>query len=162
LLEEHCGKVSLVLTSPPYLDTTDYAEDQWLRLWFFGAPPPKPVARLHRDDRHTRQDLYWRFLTKVWDGSASLLHKESHIVVRIGGTLLDKAELFAGISKSLEDGLTEFMVKPLRDGETSTIKKRQTNSFRPGTAPEKLEHDFTFALAKRSGRAHMRRRPAPG
>ena len=33
------GRVSLVVTSPPYLDMTDYSEDQWLRLWFLGGAP---------------------------------------------------------------------------------------------------------------------------
>ncbi|MCL5736611.1 MAG: DNA methylase, partial [Actinobacteria bacterium] len=35
---EHVGRVKLVVTSPPYLDVTNYSEDQWLRLWFLGGP----------------------------------------------------------------------------------------------------------------------------
>jgi hypothetical protein len=145
MLGEHRGTVSLVVTSPPYLDTTDYAEDQWLRLWFLGGPA-RPVARLHKDDRHTRIDAYWSFLTEVWNGSAALLRDEAHLVVRIGGTMLDKLSLFNGLLTSLELGLAGRRIRPLHQGETSTIRKRQTNSFRPGTSPEKIEHDFAFAI----------------
>ena len=31
------GRVTDFITSPPYLDTTNYREDQWLRLWFLAA-----------------------------------------------------------------------------------------------------------------------------
>lgn len=146
LLEVHKGTVSLAVTSPPYLDTTDYAEDQWLRLWFLGGPA-RPTARLHKDDRHTRIDEYWAFLVEAWKGSAALFREEAYLVVRIGGTKLDKATLFAGLMTSLGSGFAGRTVKPLHEGETSTIRKRQTNSFRPGTSPEKMEHDFAFAIA---------------
>src|SRR5439155_1175529 len=31
--------VSLVVTSPPFLDVVDYAGDNWLRCWFIGVDP---------------------------------------------------------------------------------------------------------------------------
>ena len=37
LLRSYKEKVKLIITSPPYLDITDYHEDQWLRLWFLGG-----------------------------------------------------------------------------------------------------------------------------
>ncbi len=33
------GSVSLVVTSPPFLDVVDYAGDNWLRCWFIGVDP---------------------------------------------------------------------------------------------------------------------------
>ena len=38
--------VQLVVTSPPYLDVTNFEEDQWLRLWFLGGAPA-PTHRPH-------------------------------------------------------------------------------------------------------------------
>ena len=32
------GSVQLIVTSPPFLDTVDYAGDNWLRGWFCGIP----------------------------------------------------------------------------------------------------------------------------
>ncbi|EHK58731.1 DNA methyltransferase [Allomesorhizobium alhagi] len=145
LLEEHKGSVNLIVTSPPYLDTTDYAEDQWLRLWFLGGPS-RPTARLHKDDRHTRTSTYWLFLEEVWRGCQVLLKEDANLVVRIGGTMLGKDELFAGLLTSLRSGFGTRAIRPLHGGETSTIRRRQTNSFRPGTSPEKMEHDFAFAV----------------
>ena len=40
------GPIRLVVTSPPYLDVTNFEENQWLRLWFLGGPPV-PHARPH-------------------------------------------------------------------------------------------------------------------
>ncbi|MEJ5250919.1 MAG: DNA methyltransferase [Armatimonadota bacterium] len=33
------GSVHLVVTSPPFLDVVDYAQDNWLRCWFCGIDP---------------------------------------------------------------------------------------------------------------------------
>jgi hypothetical protein len=37
LLRDYCRPIRCVITSPPYLDVTNFEEDQWLRLWFLGA-----------------------------------------------------------------------------------------------------------------------------
>lgn len=145
VLKKHASSVTLVITSPPYIDTTDYAEDQWLRLWFLGGAP-YPTLRLHKDDRHTLAEGYWNFLEEAWRGCAPLLRETAWIVVRIGGTKLDKLELLQGLRDSLVRGLTGRRVRALHQGNSSRIAKRQTNSFRPGTSPNRLEHDFAFAV----------------
>ncbi|NCT99671.1 MAG: site-specific DNA-methyltransferase [Comamonadaceae bacterium] len=139
-------KVSLVVTSPPYLDTTDYNEDQWLRLWFLGGAAA-PHAGANKDDRHTTLEGYWSFLNETWEGMQPLLKDGAHIVIRIGGTKLDKQDLLDGLQISLMAGLERFRVKPMHDGLTTPILNRQTNVFRPGTSPKRYEHDFTFRVA---------------
>jgi hypothetical protein len=145
-LKAHRERVALIVTSPPYLDTTDYAEDQWLRLWFLGGEA-RPTLRLHRDDRHTVISDYWGFLAEVWRGCAPLLREKAKIVVRIGGTRLVKAELFDGLRASLVQGLDGRAIRTLHSGNSSRIAKRQTNSFRPGTSPDRMEHDFAFSVS---------------
>ena len=145
LLSQFEGKVALVVTSPPYLDTTDYAEDQWLRLWFLGGAD-KPMLRINRDDRHTDPKQYWRFISEVWSGCSRLLGEGCRIVVRIGGSMLEKGDLFVGLRESLEGGVAGRSIRPLHEGETSLIRRRQTNSFRPGAGKERVEHDFAFAV----------------
>jgi hypothetical protein len=138
--------VQLIVTSPPYLDTTDYSEDQWLRLWFLGGAE-RPLANRNRDhSRHTNIDLYWQFLAEAWLGCAPLVWKGTALVVRIGGTHLAKKELFGGLSDSLRTGFEGRRIKPLHDGTTTEIKNRQTNVFRPGTSSQRFEHDFAFQL----------------
>lgn len=139
------SQVKLIVTSPPYLDTTDYSEDQWLRLWFLGGAE-RPVIRKGRDDRHTSADLYWKFLQEAWAGCAKLVKRGAVIVIRIGGSKFTKDDLFEGLQSSLCTGFAEYHVKALHGGETTEIRNRQTNAFRPGTTSRRYEHDFAFTL----------------
>ena len=140
-------RVVLVVTSPPYLDTTDYSEDQWLRLWFLGGEP-RPVLRVNRDDRHTRVDEYWRFLQAAWCGLAPLMANEATIVVRMGGTKLSKEELFEGLSSGLASAMCGHQVDPLHRGITSSIRPRETSAFRPASSKMSVEHDFVFLCGR--------------
>lgn len=139
-------KVSLVVTSPPYLDTTDYNEDQWLRLWFLGGAE-EPHAGANPDDRHVRLEDYWEFLLETWEGVQPLIKQGTHVVVRIGGTRVPKEDLFDGLWMSLNAGFNGYRVKALHAGATTEIHNRQTNVFRPGTSAKRFEHDFTFEVA---------------
>ncbi len=145
LFRAHEGKVALIVTSPPYLNTTDYAEDQWLRLWFLGGSK-RPQSKLFRDDRHRNEDQYWQFLHEVWAGCASLLRDDATIVVRIGGSALTKESLQAGLTDCLRRAVPNRLVKAVGEGTTTPIRRRQTNSFRPGTASNPVEHDFAFIV----------------
>lgn len=139
-------KVSLIVTSPPYLDTTDYNEDQWLRLWFLGGPE-LPMSGKSRDDRHTNPGDYWSFLQEAWAGVEPLVKRGAHVVVRIGGTRIPKQDLSEGVLQSLQSGFKGYRVKALHAGATTEIRNRQTNVFRPGTSAARFEHDFTFKVA---------------
>ena len=142
--DKYTGEVKLMVTSPPYLDTTDYSEDQWLRLWLLGGSP-SPTRRLSRDDRYRNAADYWQFLTDVWKGCASLLAPKATIVIRIGGRKLSVPELADGLLTSLRTsiaGSTELLSTP----NSSEIRKGQVNSFRPGMTNKNKEHDFVFRI----------------
>jgi len=143
------GAVKLVVTSPPYLDTTDYAEDQWLRLWFLGGPA-RPIARQHKDDRITQAPIYWRFLEESWAGLQPLLSDEAVVVVRIGGGSLTKEDLFGGLFRTLSSAMPDSNVKAMSTGTTSNIRPRETSAFRPTAAKDRVEHDFTFEVVRRA------------
>lgn len=142
------GNVRLIVTSPPYLDTTNYQEDQWLRLWFLGGPP-RPIRHTGSDDRRRSNEKYWKFLAEAWSGCERLLASRSVLVVRIGGTTLRKEQLFSGVRTSLRSALEGFGVRPIHSGVTTEIRNRQTNAFRPGTKSRRFEHDFAFELKRR-------------
>ncbi len=139
------GTVRLVVTSPPYLYTTDFSEDQWLRLWFLGGKP-YPEIRKNKDDRYTNVADYWKFIQEAWRGVAPLLADKSTIVIRIGGAKLSKLELLAGLSESLRTGIKSHKVRALHAGVTSTIRPRETSAFRPTRRAANVEHDFVFQL----------------
>jgi hypothetical protein len=141
-------KVKLIVTSPPYLNTTDYAEDQWLRLWFLGAAA-RPIARTNADDRHLNLERYQSFLQEVWAGSERLLDSKSIAVIRIGGATMDCAQLFSIARQSLCDGLPNFRVVAHNRGVTTEIVNSQIKTFRPGLKRKRYEHDFTFTLMRK-------------
>ena len=144
---EFTSQVKLVVTSPPYLDTTDYSEDQWLRLWFLGGEP-RPELRKNRDDRYTRPEDYWTFLQEAWSGMSPLMADDAIIVVRIGGAKLTKKELLTGVTDSLIAALTDHHLKPLHDGVTSSIRPCETSAFRPALPRKNVEHDFVYRLSR--------------
>jgi DNA methylase len=138
------GRVSLIVTSPPYLDMTDYGEDQWLRQWFLGgtAEPTRGVA----DDRHRGMETYWRFLGEAWEGVEPLLAPEAVLVIRIGGTRVAFDDARIKLLQSLRASLGN-RVEPLDTGFCSEIVGRQTNGFRPGTSGRRFEFDFRYRVS---------------
>lgn len=140
----HRSEVRLVITSPPYLDTTHFAEDQWLRNWFLrGQPRPKKIAR--GDDRHTSKEQYWRFLRESWAGMKELLSPEQVVVVvRIGGSKIDFEEARSGVVNSLAVGLERDV--SLRSASESEIVGGQLRSFRPSAAGTKREYDIVVNI----------------
>ena len=137
------GRVTDVITSPPYMDTTNYREDQWLRLWFLGGSPLTTFDR--RDDRHYCKRSYWEFLQDSWRGLAPSLAQEVRIVVRIGGRRLTKSELRDGLLQSLSVG-TNRSVSLIDTGISSRIENTQANTFRGTKISQLTEHDFAFTM----------------
>lgn len=140
------SSVKLMVTSPPYLDTTDYGEDQWLRLWFLGGAE-RPKGGIFADARHASSEAYWAFLTAAWSGVSGLLAPDCTIVIRIGGMSFSPDELEAGVLSSLREGLGCSELNAIQPLDVSEIKNRQTNVFRPGTKGKRVEYDFVVRAA---------------
>ncbi len=140
----YTGKVTSVITSPPYFNVTNFEEDQWLRLWFLGGKPYPTYSDISSDDRHTNLDKYFRFLTEVWQGIAPLLQDKAHIVCRIGAKKLSSSEIAGQLSETIRSVWPAAqLVGELKE---SCIANRQTEFFRPGSVGCKKEYDFLFAL----------------
>ena len=137
------GKVTDVITSPPYLDTTNYREDQWLRLWFLGE---KATDRQDRGDgRHYHLDSYHSFLVEAWAGMRQLLGGSARIVIRIGGRRLGKDEAMDVLHESLKTGLGRS-TRLMDAGVSSRPKRSQANAFRGARPSPTMEHDFCFSV----------------
>jgi hypothetical protein len=143
LLRSYKERVKLVITSPPYLDITDYHEDQWLRLWFLGGAK-KPIAGQGKDDRHRRVEAYWNFLAESWAGITPLLQDKAQVVVRIGGTRLSGDELSTGLQSSLNATGHRFKLQEARSTEIENGQRRIFQRTKPLKAS--IEHDFRFKL----------------
>lgn len=80
--EKHNIKFSLLFTSPPYCDVTDYHADQWLRLWLLGGPEyPQKVSEPNKG-RFVSKDKYYNLLENVFSDCANLMEEKSTIYVR--------------------------------------------------------------------------------
>lgn len=140
------GRVKLIVTSPPYINITNYREDQWLRLWFLGGPPKPTSSHPQSDDRHRRPEEYWRFLTEAWGGISPLLSQKCNVVIRIGGSRLSKQELADGLLLSLKNASLSRSV--LTETHSTEIKGGQRRSFTSSPSLSAgIEHDFRFLVA---------------
>lgn len=138
------GEVSLVITSPPYLDTTNFLEDQWLRVWFLGGEE-RPTRIKSSDDRHSSLLKYWQFLTEVWTGIAPLLRPNAQFVVRLGGTRATFQDCCGRLLASLTAGLNRRVT--LLESHESDIVGGQLHSFMPKAKGTKAEFDYRVGLA---------------
>lgn len=136
--------IRCVITSPPYFDVTNYAEDQWLRLWFLGGPTEPRRQEFSRDDRHGNLDQYWSMLADMWRSLSLVLDRNSHVVIRLGASRIGPHRLVSGL-----EGLAKVTQRRVRlvSAETSELIKRQTDSFRPGSTGCKVEVDCHFRMA---------------
>ena len=137
------GKVTDVITSPPYLDTTNYREDQWLRLWFLGEKATD--RKKGGDGRHYHIDSYRSFLVEAWAGMRQLLDETARIVIRIGGRRLGKEEAMEMLNDSLNVGFRRT-TRLLDSGVSSRPMRSQANAFRGAKPSPTIEHDFCFLV----------------
>ena len=138
------GSVDMVLTSPPYLDVTNFEEDQWLRLWLLGGPP-RPTRSFHsHDDRHEYAGTYWAFICDAWRSIRPFLKERATLVCRIGGRDTSTETLSQALCTSMQ-----FLAEraTLKERSVSYFeRRRQTDAFRPGSIGCRFEIDFRFAL----------------
>jgi hypothetical protein len=136
--------VKLVVTSPPYLNVTDFEEDQWLRLWFLGGEPAPTRGRVSRDNRYGSATRYWRFLAEAWKGIANLLAPDAVIVCRIGGKGQTLETMAGPLMATIRGAFPEARL--IKTPVKSEALYRQTNNFRPGSNGVGGEVDFTFRI----------------
>ena len=100
------NSISLVVTSPPFLDVVDYAGDNWLRCWFLGIDP--------KDVRLTvpkKLEQWQSVMTEVFHELHRVLKFGGHVAfevgeVRGGKINLEEAVLTCGVAA----GLTPVLV----------------------------------------------------
>lgn len=138
------GSVACVVTSPPYLNVTNFEEDQWLRLWFLGGPPYPTRGRISHDDRHGRANSYWQMMDDFWRFMGYILKEGGHVVMRMAGKNLSKIDVERGLRGcSLLSGREVKLIS----SDTSFIRRRQTDAFRPGSRGVRFEVDAHFQVA---------------
>jgi DNA methylase len=73
------ASVSLVVTSPPFLDIVNYAADNWLRCWFAGIDPA------HVAIAHHRSEAGWQGMVRnVLIELARVVRPGGHVAFEVG------------------------------------------------------------------------------
>lgn len=135
--------IRLAITSPPYFNTTNYEEDQWLRLWFLGGLPHPTYRTISLDDRHENEQQYWSMISDMWRVFGDVMQPNSDLVIR----LAFKGKASKRLVESLEaTGIAAGRHIRLVEWQESEIKRRQTNAFRPGSAGVLTEVDCHFTM----------------
>jgi len=135
---EDMPEVRTIVTSPPYLDVTNFEEDQWLRIWFLGGAPYPTYRKISKDDRIESPEGYWGFIGDFWRMAGQVLSPGGNVVLRLGAKGLHPSTIVDGvIGTSVVSGRKVKLV----DSAVSEIKRRQTDSFRPGSKGCMVEVD---------------------
>jgi len=137
--------VGIAVTSPPYLDVTNFEEDQWLRLWFLGGPPHPTYRRISRDDRLRHESTYWDFLQASWRGIAPLMRPKAVLICRIGAKGKEPDTLMKRFSQSISSiwPRAHALFRP----RVSELKRSQITVLNPKAEGCRYEIDFGFSLA---------------
>jgi len=117
--------VDMVVTSPPFLDVIDYADQNWLRLWFLKAEEPSTFIRDAKK--------YLQFLKDCLTELARVVKPTGRIIFEVGPVQRDKklsdmvVEAAQGIlhvermvTNSFEDELVSKISRAMKDGEKTT------------------------------------------
>jgi hypothetical protein len=94
--------VSLVVTSPPFLDVVDYAGDNWLRCWFVGIDPKTVKLTVPK-----KLEQWEEAMTAVFQELHRVLKPGGHVAFEVGevrgGTVrLEETVLPCGIAAGLQ------------------------------------------------------------
>jgi hypothetical protein len=95
------NSVSLVVTSPPFLDVVQYADDNWLRCWFLGIDPQAVALTVPN-----KLDAWAAEMTKVFHEFQRVLKPGGHVAfevgeVHAGKTKLEETVLPCGVAAEL-------------------------------------------------------------
>jgi len=99
------GSVTLVVTSPPFLNVVDYAGDNWLRCWFIGVDPKSVRLTVPR-----KLEDWQSAMSAVFGELARVLRTGGHVVFEVGevqrGEIkLEQAVIPCGVAAGLEPEL---------------------------------------------------------
>jgi hypothetical protein len=95
------NSVSLVVTSPPFLNIVDYATDNWLRCWFMGIDPATVKLTVPRKlaDWQTAMTDVFRELRRVLQPGGHIAFEVGEI--HSGETKLEETVLVCGADAGL-------------------------------------------------------------
>jgi DNA modification methylase len=125
-------KFSLLFTSPPYYDITNYHADQWLRLWLLGgATYPESLKDKHKGRFGIKQE-YYELLDRVFGLCSQIMKKKSTIYVRTDKREFTFNSTLEILTKYFPKHTLQIIQKPLKDDTRTQTKLFGDKSMKPG------------------------------
>jgi len=142
------GKISRVITSPPYYGMNTYEEDQWLRVWFLGGPATIEYGNKNQLS-HRSPEAFAKSMAKVWDQIGDHARPELSMAVRFGGIGSHKSDYREIMADSLEHSKHHWCMVSARDAGEAADGRRQAETMgKRGEESRSIEErDFYVRLA---------------
>ena len=123
------NSIALVITSPPFLDVVNYAQDNWLRCWFCWIDPAAVPITMAR-----KVEQWQREMTKIFRELERVLKPGGHIAFEVGEVRHGKVKLEeAVIPCGIEAGLTPLLVLINDQKFTKTANVWGVDNLKKGT-----------------------------
>jgi hypothetical protein len=118
------GKITHVVTSPPYYGLRTYAQDQWLRGWFLGRDP---MIDYKSDPglNHGSPELFATSLAKVWNQIGQRAAERIELYVRFGAISSRHFSSQDILRESLEKSGYEWFIRTRHNARSAADGKRQ-------------------------------------
>lgn len=92
------GSVALSVTSPPFLDVVQYADDNWLRCWFAGIDSADVEISMHR-----KEEAWEQMVRSVLTEQARILRAGGHVAFEVGEVRNGKILLEQAVWRAARD-----------------------------------------------------------
>ena len=137
------NKSSLLITSPPYQNVTNYYEDQWLRLWLLGYPDkPDPIQSNLLGCKFRSSRSHFELLDGVFSASRDLLSEDATIYVRTDKREVTYNNTLLALEKNFPEKKFDKEEKPLPPD-------KQLKAYCRGGAPKNHNCEVDIILTPR-------------
>lgn len=103
------SEIDLVITSPPFMNIVNYAQDNWLRCWFAGID----VHSIAFDDNHAFVDGWRDFIKTVFVEFARVVKVGGHIAFEVGEIQKGSIKLEEKVIEAIDElpfSITEILI----------------------------------------------------
>lgn len=139
------GRITHVVTSPPYYGLRTYSQDQWLREWFLGGPSYVDYD-VDPGLNHGSPELFSRSLAHVWNNVGDNAASRIQLYIRFGGIRSRKTSADEILRDSLQYSRHPWRIITRRPAATAASGKRQALQMLATHGPVE-ESDYVVGLA---------------